>query len=777
MNKRAIRSSAFSLAFAAFALCAAEAETVGEFTILCRAKVDSLPTATKGDTLRKFYSFGDGAWELTLVWNSANGAPYRQIWVRFNHVEPDGTKRLFAIYQRDLDGLAASTWHRFAVTYSVAKSTLRLYMDGFLIGERKMDYDNKVALAPLEKPVAFPEGDSLKEVKFIPRVMDEGEILALALPSSLAKKPSGRPFEWGTFEPTGDKRRFMPTSEIPADMAKRPLAVVAAKGETEAASVLVRCGRNLEGLLPVVGGLKSESGLSLPADAVDVRVVKVAPTAAIYPSVRGSRILKPMMLLHDDSLLRVNMETRRADLKLRTAGGFRYVQSSDDPGNDYVKKMVEDHKWINVRYDAAEWPVYDAKTIQPLDLPADTLKQYWITVRVPEDAASGDYRTEIAFRDAGGARLAAVPFSVRVLPFRLPAPKTKYDPNRPYRRMLYTRHKNTDFEGRTSGSITTDGRNIEQFRADLRNIREHGIESATIMMDLMLPRWRWFKWGKHDGPAAGEFESRPGRVDRGYSVRALRVLAEEGLVSRPLYINNGCNFGYREGYTPESKANLTSLVDATKSILREALGHDDMCVYAVDEAKGDAIDRQRAAWTELHSQGVKIYATCLPKNVGRVVENGADVVVQSVRPTKENAALVHGAGGVILSYAYPQSGAKDDAYAYRLGYGFGDWLSNYDGFSLYCWDEYTGNPWNEFENWGGKSYIYVFLTADGVVDTPSWEGQREAVDDARYATLLRMMGDSDSNAWLDSVDPFAPEFSPGRMRAEIVERILRLRRE
>ena len=68
----------------------------------------------------------------------------------------------------------------------------------------------------------------------------------------------------------------------------------------------------------------------------------------------------------------------------------------------------------------------------------------------------------------------------------------------------------------------------------------------------------------------------------------------------------------------------------------------------------------------------------------------------------------------------------------------------------------------------------MFLTADGVVDTPSWEGQREAVDDVRYATLLRSLGDAAANAWLDSVDPFAPGFSPSKLRAEIVDRILRV---
>lgn len=770
-----------SIALAAAALCIAApvaastagAEEVGEFTLMCRANVDSLPTDAKGDKHRAFYSFGGGAWELSLVWNTANGAPYLQIWSRLNHVESDGTKRLFTVYQRDLGGLSAGEWHHFATTYSVTGSTMKLYMDGFLIGQRNRDYDNKVNLEPLVRPSDVRDGPNVRDVQFLPRVMGGEEIFAMAR-RARDVKPSGRPFEWGVVDPTGDSRRYLPTSEIPAD-AGRALSIVAAKGEYEPGSILVRCGKALSGLLPVVGELKTAEGAALPAGSVDVRVVKVVPTAAIYPSVHGSRVLKPMMLLHDDSLLRVDLETRRADLKLRTAGGSRYVQSSDDPGDEYVKKMVAEHRWLNVRYDAAEWPIYDAKTIQPLDLPVDTLKQYWITVKVPDDAAAGTYRAEIAFRDAGGAALASVPFSVRVLPFRLPAPKAKYDMKRPYRRMLYTRHTNTDFANATSGSITTNGRTLDQFRADLRNIREHGIESASIMMDLKLPRWLWNRWGQHSDPSAGRIETRPARVDREYAVKAIRVLAEEGLVSRPLYISNGCNFGYREGYTPASKATLTKLVDETKAILREALGYDDMCVYAVDEAKGDAITRQYAAWKELHAQGVKVYATCLPKNVAVVAEGRADAVVQSVKPTKENAAMVHAYGGVILSYAYPQSGAKDEAYAYRANYGFGDWLSDYDGFSLYCWDEYSGNPWNEFENWGGKSYIYVFLTADGVVDTPSWEGQREAVDDVRYATMLRMMNDPDSNAWLDAIDPFARDFNPSKVRAEIVNRIMAAR--
>ena len=79
-------------------------------------------------------------------------------------------------------------------------------------------------------------------------------------------------------------------------------------------------------------------------------------------------------------------------------------------------------------------------------------------------------------------------------------------------------------------------------------------------------------------------------------------------------------------------------------------------------------------------------------------------------------------------------------------------------------------------------WSYVFQTADGVCDLINWEGQREAYDDVRYATLLlrlcRENPDSpvskEAQAWLDSIDVTHYSYDPVETRSKMVEFILRL---
>ena len=737
-----------------------------ETTIAAWVKLDALPTADKSVGVRKLWTSDDASRELELVYNSANGAPYLQLWAR---LRTQG--KLFAVYQRDILDLCPGDWHHYCVTYSCKDQVMKLYIDGFFIGKRMKDYEGKSALLPLGEGAVRPGNVPQEGLVCLDRALTAGEAKALAAKGKpAAEHVRTKGFRWGVVDPTDEKSWFLPSFTVP-ESAARAIAVVAAKGEYEPASVIVRSERAVKGLVPAVEPFVCGDA-TLPASVADIRVVKCVPTMATYPKEQGSRILKPIMLMHDDDLLRVDVVNRTAELKLRTKDGVRHVPMSDFPGEAFIDAKVKAYQWLMQRYGTDAWPVFDTPVIQPLDLPAEELKQYWITLKVPDGAKPGDYRSTLAFRDAQGWTLARVPFGLTVLPFALPEPKAKHDPAKPFRRLLYTRHKCVDFAPDAVGSITSNGRSEAQFRADMRNIREHGIESTTIMMDLMLPRWLWNRWGQHDDPTAGRIETRTKRVNTAYAKKVLKVLAEENQLSHPHYVNNGCNFGFREGYTAANLPVLTQLITETKALFREATGWDDLCVYAVDEAKGDAITRQYAAWEELHRQGIRIYATCLPKNVGVVATGKVDTVVQSVKPTKANAAMVHAYGGEILSYAYPQSGQKDEVHSYRLGYGFMNWLNDYDGFSLYCWDEISGHPWNEFECWGGKSYVYVFQTSDGVVDTPSWEGQREAVDDVRYATLLRSLKDPEADAWLDTLDPSAPDFSPSATRKEIVRRLL-----
>ena len=109
------------------------------------------------------------------------------------------------------------------------------------------------------------------------------------------------------------------------------------------------------------------------------------------------------------------------------------------------------------------------------------------------------------------------------------------------------------------------------------------------------------------------------------------------------------------------------------------------------------------------------------------------------------------------------------------------YLANYDGFCTYAHNENNGNPWTDTD---GHEWAYVIQTADGVVDTPSYEGYREAVDDIRYATKLqleiaRQLASSDPKArglaknareWLDAIHVDMVGYDPKWIRWQMVDK-------
>jgi len=89
-------------------------------------------------------------------------------------------------------------------------------------------------------------------------------------------------------------------------------------------------------------------------------------------------------------------------------------------------------------------------------------------------------------------------------------------------------------------------------------------------------------------------------------------------------------------------------------------------------------------------------------------------------------------------YADPHSGPENPAFARRL-YGWTTWRNNYD---LFCQYILFRDDWTEF--WIAKEsnlrgLMLCYPQDDDVLDTLAWEGVREAVDDIRYATLLRQL--------------------------------------
>ena len=90
--------------------------------------------------------------------------------------------------------------------------------------------------------------------------------------------------------------------------------------------------------------------------------------------------------------------------RLEYAGSDEYVDVSDSSSAALV-----------------DFAPQDAARLLPADIPARSLQQFWLTARIPADAAAGDYSGVVELSTAEGESV-TLPLSVRVLPFELADP-------------------------------------------------------------------------------------------------------------------------------------------------------------------------------------------------------------------------------------------------------------------------------------------------------------------------------------------------------------------
>ena len=102
---------------------------------------------------------------------------------------------------------------------------------------------------------------------------------------------------------------------------------------------------------------------------------------------------------------------------------------------------------------------------------------------------------------------------------------------------------------------------------------------------------------------------------------------------------------------------------------------------------------------------------------------------------------MHSYGNRIFNYSNPQVGVEDPA-RFRLNYGFKLWAAGFDGALPYAYQHSMGFIWNDFDHKIYRDLALVYPTANGVVRTLAWYGFREAIDDARYISLVEEMSNS-----------------------------------
>ncbi len=474
--------------------------------------------------------------------------------------------------------------------------------------------------------------------------------------------------------PAITNEKVLPDRLPPNAQPSRTLSLFACPEEYEPATFTVYALRDLKAVSVTVSRLHPSSLVTRHSPLVDVRVVKCWYQAGVQVWETKQRLLTPELLLKDDDLVRVDHERRENFLKVVDASGtVRYVPISTPTSEHLVDLQVNDNK-----------------DLQPVDIPARTLKQFWLTVYVPKGTAPGDYvgTVHIQPKNAPAAKLK---LKVKVLPFSLEKPLLRYSIY--YRGVLTADGK---------GSISSEAKSPKQYFAEMLNLKEHGVEYPTIYQGF----------------------------DPVLLKQALGLRAKAGLPKGSLY-TLGISAGTQQ--KPEELEALKASVKQWLDFLRP-LGYSELYIYAIDEASGETLSKERPAFRAVHEAGAKIFVACY-RDFWERVGDLLDLPIWSGAPDPEMAKKVHSVGNKIWNYGNPQVG-NEEPETYRRNFGLRLWKANYDGACDYAYQHSFHHIWNDFDDPHYRDHVFAYPTVDGVIDTMQWEGFREGVDDVRYLTTL-----------------------------------------
>ena len=483
--------------------------------------------------------------------------------------------------------------------------------------------------------------------------------------------------------------------------------IIAAPGEYESGSFVILPFSDIT--LKVEPTDLEGNGIKISSDNIDIKSVKCwyqgdGAWKCVECVDRNRKVLVPELLLKDDSLVKVDYKNNY--LKLIYSQNpprqkMKYVCISEP--NEKVRSFLN-----------KDFPVKDSRELMPVNIPAITNKQFWVTIKVPEDTIPGTYTGKIEL-SASGKKLHPLTLMIEVLPFKLATPKTCYDLNRDFICSLYYRGY---LSPNGKATVSSQQKDERQLRAEFEDMLAHGVTNPNAYFNVVKNRPE--KWD----------EKVWGWTNMDCFARYLAIRKETGMNSPVLFS------GVRTS-NPHTQADLNALKNRIKKIIAIAkrYGISEVYFYGLDEATGEKLKSQRPAWKIVHEAGGKIYVSGTVQNFPAIGDL-QDLLVHDGSLSKEEAAKWHKAGKRIVSYSNPQVGVENPE-VYRRNYGLHLWKMNYDGVMDYCYHTSYGSVWNDFD-FRFRDHNFTYPTTDKPVDTIAFAGYREAIDDVKYATTLRL---------------------------------------
>ncbi|MDP7743103.1 MAG: sugar-binding protein, partial [Lentisphaeria bacterium] len=528
-------------------------------------------------------------------------------------------------------------------------------LDGLLRTQSRPDTKNllrRLDRAGVEIADLLGEIDSLKPREIIANKTSLNDRMetALAAGNALANSTAAllfaqdnRPFIVRA-APVITDERILPTSLLSHRPPPRELALAACPAEYESVSFVVVPSRNVEQLTVSCSDLESAAGV-IGAAAVDIKLVKCwfqgggGWTPGGVQTVKG-KVLVPELLVNDDDLVRVDLEKKQNLLRVADpdTGRVRYEDVTVEANDGLTSELI----------------VRDAPALLPVDIPVSEVRQFWVTVHVPPDAAAGVYEGNLTIGSAESSA-AVVPLRLQVHPFKL-AP-SMVEQSIFYRGVL---------SGSETPVIHANNKTEVQYAAELNDLVAHGVDAPLCYQTTGEGR-----------PAAMALMKRVFEMRRDAGISTDRFF--------------GCFWGYGPNDDPElARRVLGQVVELTKTF-----GYRDYYNYGPDEAGVEQCRQQIAPWRFLREEiGAKVYLAASPAvwtGTGPVREElwnqfkgVVNLVVAGGVPNPDWAARLHEAGLLIYNYANPQGGIEEPL-TYRRNFGLLLWKAGYDGVMTYAY--------------------------------------------------------------------------------------------
>lgn len=512
-----------------------------------------------------------------------------------------------------------------------------------------------------------------------------------------------------------------------------PVGVVLARDQYENGSFVVFPFKDMDRVHLKLSALRADDGSVFPAENLDLRVVKVwyqnGNAWLSYFADPGLKLV-PELLLHDENLIRVDVERQANYARIRTKQGTREVWiSAPQP--------------IDVGFDAYQDGFADAKTLQPVRLAAGEFKQFVLTVHATNDTKPELYRGSVQVA-ATGEKAYSIPVAVRVLDFQLPLPKANYDVDK-------------DFVVTAYSVWPTLALDHKAFLPTLKNMRAHNLLHVGPKV-------------AYDTPAAE-------------AKKKVELMRAAGFLTKPIMNAGGLAW---VSHDFDGLTLMKRMAQKYHDFYLKTFGHTDVIVNQGDEQGAAWLIAQRHVWRVLHQLGLK---SGLATNTNNSFPTSAYTIDWRPLAIPPGDAATGNKWAQIGSghtgfYANQHNGSENPAFV-RRQHGILGYLANLDMVDNY---QFAYGPWNDREWKLYKPMVLAYPISDGLVDTLAWEGFRAGIDDIRYATKLRQLADASIASgdldrveagrkvrqWFAMIDGHTVDLN--QMRMEMIEKISELTR-